>query len=100
MTQTANLKIKMTRKKLQLLLFQKLRGRGVGCNEVEEFARKEVWRGGGRSWRQVEERRKGFIKAMMKMKVRAAMEELEETRRQLQKKLKYITGRWGNYIDG
>ena len=99
MTQTANLKIKMTRKKLQLLLFQKLRGRGVGCNEVEEFARKEVWRGGGRSWRQVEERRKGFIKAMMKMKVRAAMEELEETRRQLQKKLKYITGRWGNYIE-
>ena len=39
MMKTANLKIKMTRKMSKLLLLQKLRKRGIGVNEVEEYAR-------------------------------------------------------------
>ena len=42
MMRTANLKIKMTRKMSKLLLLQKLRKRGIGVNEVEEYARKEM----------------------------------------------------------
>ena len=42
MMKTANLKIKMTRKMSKLLLLQKLRKRGIGVNEVEEYARKEI----------------------------------------------------------
>ena len=49
MMKTANLKIKMTRKMSKLLLLQKLRKRGIGVNEVEEYARKEIGRGNGRS---------------------------------------------------
>ena len=47
MMRTANLKIKMTRKMSKLLLLQKLRKRGIGVNEVEEYARKEIGRGKG-----------------------------------------------------
>ena len=54
MIQAANLKIKMTRKRLKLLLLQKLGRRGIGCNEVEEFARRkcgEEEAGAGDRWR-------------------------------------------------
>ena len=82
MMRTANLKIKMTRKMSKLLLLQKLRKRGIGVNEVEEYARKEIGRGkgGGEQFKQV--RRVEIVRALMKSKVRSAEVELEETRRQ------------------
>ena len=38
MKKTANLRLKMTRKMTKLLLLQKLRRKGVGVNEVEQYA--------------------------------------------------------------
>ena len=97
MMRTANLKIKMTRKMSKLLLLQKLRKRGIGVNEVEEYARKEIGRGngGGEQFRQV--RRKEIVRALMKSKVRSAEVELEETRRQFLKVDSYLRRRWGQH---
>ena len=97
MMKTANLKIKMTRKMSKLLLLQKLRKRGIGVNEVEEYARKEIGRGngGGEQFRQV--RRKEIVRALMKSKVRSAEVELEETRRQFLKVDSYLRRRWGQH---
>ena len=97
MMKTANLKIKMTRKMSKLLLLQKLRKRGIGVNEVEEYARKEIGRGngGGEQFRQV--RRREIVRALMKSKVRSAEVELEETRRQFFKVDSYLRRRWGQH---
>ena len=76
---------------------EKLRKRGIGVNEVEEYARKEIGRGngGGEQFRQV--RRKEIVRALMKSKVRSAEVELEETRRQFLKVDSYLRRRWGQH---
>ena len=97
MMKTANLKIKMTRKMTKLLLLQKLRKRGIGVNEVEEYARKEIGRGkgGGERFKQV--RRVEIVRVLMRSKVRSAEVELEETRRQFLKVDGYLKRRWGQH---
>ena len=97
MMNTANLKIKMTRKTTKLLLLQKLRKKSVGVNEVEEYARKEIGRGAGGGPRFKEIRRKEIVSVLMKSKVRSAEVELEETRMQFFKIDSYLRRRWGHH---
>ena len=95
MIKTANLKLKMTRKMTKLLLLQKLRRKGVGVNEVEQYARREVRRGaggGGPGYR--EKRRREIVKMLMASKVRSAEVELEETKRQFHRMSDYLRRRW------
>ena len=53
-------------------LFKKLRSRGIGLNNVENFDRNDVKRGVGR-----EERRRRLVKVSMSSKSRDAEEELQ-----------------------
>ena len=90
MTRTANLKLKMTRKSAKLLHLQKLKQKGLGVNEVEEYAAKEIWRGGGRSLRYREERRKEVVRVLMKGKIGSAKVEEEEARRRFRCSAEYL----------
>ena len=96
MKMTANLKLKVTRKTSKALFLQKLRSKGVGVNEVEEYSRKEVRRGGGKEAAR-ERGRKEVVKVLMKEKVRSAKEELEVTKAGLIKKEDYLRRRWGHH---
>ena len=77
---TANTKIKLTQKAAKLVLLQKLKQKGVGLNEVEEYSRKEARRGQG-SAQMREKRRREVVKMLMKGKVMSAREEHEDTKR-------------------
>ena len=93
---TANMKLKLTRKAAKLVLLQKLKQKGMGLNEVEEYSRKEARRGIGNA--QVKEsRRKEVVKVLMKGKVMSAMEELEGTKRQFSRLDSYLRRRWGHH---
>ena len=94
MIRAANLKIKITRKTTKLLLLQKLREKGIGVNEVEEYAKKEVRRGAGGGERFKERRRKEIVRWLMKNKVKSAEVELEEAKRQFYKENNYLRRRW------
>ena len=97
MMNIVNLKIKVTRKTLKLLQLRKLKQRGVGVNEVEEYASKEVVRGGGRSREWKEKRRQEVVNVLMKGKIKSAEVELKEARWQFARLLSYLRRRWGHY---
>ena len=90
MMNIVNLKIKVTRKTLKLLQLRKLKQRGVGVNEVEEYASKEVVRGGGRSREWKEKRRQEVVNVLMKGKIKSAEVELKEARWQFARLLSYL----------
>ena len=94
MMKTANLKLKMTRKMTKLLLLQKLKKRGVGVNEVEQYARREAKRGAGGGPMYKERRRREIVRILMANKVRSAEMELEDTRQQFHRMDGYLRRRW------
>ena len=68
MLEVAKMKIKAAEGQRIVNMLQKLRKKGLGTNQVEEFARKDMGRGRG-----AERRQKGVIRALMRAKVEDAI---------------------------
>ena len=71
MLEVAKIRIKVAEGQRTVNMLQKLRKKGLGTNQVEQFARRDMGRGRG-----AERRRKGVIKALMRAKVEDAIASL------------------------
>ena len=91
MLEVAKLKVKVTEGQRTVNLLEKLRSKGLGTNQVEEFAKKDMGRGRGS-----ERRRKVMVKAMMRGKVEDAKVTVALIRERLKVRGAYLTRRWGH----
>ena len=93
MLEVAKMKIKVAEGQRTVNMMQKLRKKGLGTNQVEQFARRDMGRGKG-----AERRRKAVIRALMRAKVEDAMTSLALTRGRSKVREAYLTRRWGHHV--
>ena len=91
MINVANLKIKMTESQQTVILLEKLKYKGLGTNQIEDFAKNDM----GRGWVS-ERRRRTMIRCCMRGKVLDARETLAGTRARYQDRMSYLERRWGH----
>ena len=92
MLEVAKMKIKVAEGQRTVNMMQKLRKKGLGTNQVEQFARRDMGRGKG-----AERRRKAVIRALMRAKVEDAMTSLALARGKSNSREAYLTRRWGHH---
>ena len=90
--ETANAKLKVQRDQLRVELFRSLQRRGVGLNEVEQYAKKST-RFGAR----YEVRRRRTVQLIMRGKREDAMVQLAWSKEKFVKKMAKLEGRWGRH---
>ena len=91
MINVANIKIKVTESQQTVILLEKLKYKGLGTNQIEDFAKNDMGRGWGS-----ERRRSTMVRCSLRGKVQDARETLAGTRTRYQSRMSYLERRWGH----
>ena len=90
MSETVNLKLKVTKCHLTVLLLMKLKGKNIGTNVIEQYVKNEA---------RTDKLKLKNRRILLNLKLENARSEELKARSKYDAKMKYLSKRWGHYVN-